>query len=273
VKRSEMDEKVVEFDVALSFAGEDRAHAERLANLLRDTHVRVFYDEFVKATLWGKDLYQHLETIYKDQATYFVVFVSEAYINKNWTKHELRQAQARSFASDREYILPLRVDDAVLPGLPPTIGYLDLRNTTLEQVAVLLLETLELPTGDLGEEVARANWQGDLVEYNGTQVASFWPTIIERAQRHSMYLVSRPLGRIRWGDEKGLWPKKRGRLGPCGDCAALPGQYHAPNCDMEQCPACRGQALSCDCQLEFMSPAEIAEWIVDGALNEDDPVK
>jgi hypothetical protein len=51
VKRSEMDEKVYEFDVALSFAGEDRAHAERLANLLRDTHVRVFYDEFVKATL------------------------------------------------------------------------------------------------------------------------------------------------------------------------------------------------------------------------------
>ena len=89
----DMDEKVYEFDVALSFAGEDRAHAERLANLLQHTHVRVFYDEFVKATLWGKDLYQHLETIYKDQAKYCVVFVSEAYITKNWTKHELRQAQ------------------------------------------------------------------------------------------------------------------------------------------------------------------------------------
>jgi TIR domain len=190
-----MDARVYEFDVALSFAGEDRAHAEGLAKLLRDSDVRVFYDEFVKSTLWGKDLYQHLETIYKDQAKYCVVFVSEAYIKKNWTKHELRQAQARSFASDREYILPLRVDDAVLPGLPPTIGYLDLRSTTLE----------------------------------------------------------------------------RGRLGPCGDCAALPGQYHAPNCDMEQCPACGGQALSCDCQLEFMSPSEIAEWIVDGALDEDNP--
>jgi hypothetical protein len=100
--------------------------------------------------------------------------------------------------------------------VPPTIGYLDLRTTTLEQVAVLLLEKLERPTGDLGEEVARANWEGDFVEYNGRQVASFWPTIIERAQRHSMYLVSRPLRRIRWGHEKGLWPRKRGVLDHAG---------------------------------------------------------
>jgi hypothetical protein len=49
-----MDEKVYEFDVALSFAGEDRANAERLAKLLRESNVRVFYDEFVKATLWGR---------------------------------------------------------------------------------------------------------------------------------------------------------------------------------------------------------------------------
>jgi hypothetical protein len=41
--------------------------------------------------------------------------------------------------------------------------------------------------------------------------------------------------------------------------------------DMEQCPACGGQALSYDCQLEFMSPTEIAEWIMDGTLHEDAP--
>jgi hypothetical protein len=41
-----MDERVYEFGVALSFAGEDRAHAEGLAKLLRDSDVRVFYDEF-----------------------------------------------------------------------------------------------------------------------------------------------------------------------------------------------------------------------------------
>ncbi len=131
-----------EFDVALSFAGEDRDHAEALARILRDHDVRVFYDEFYKSTLWGKDLYQHLQHIYKDKAKYCVIFVSRSYLEKNWTKHELQQAQARSFQEDGEYILPLRLDDSALPGVNPTIGYVDLKGTTIAQVAILLLEKL-----------------------------------------------------------------------------------------------------------------------------------
>jgi hypothetical protein len=84
-----MDGEGYEFDVALSFAGEDRAYAELLARMLRDCGVRVFYDEYLQSTLWGKNLYQHLQMIYKDKARYCVVFVSENYIKKNWTKHEL----------------------------------------------------------------------------------------------------------------------------------------------------------------------------------------
>ena len=68
-----------------------------LANNLRDCDVKVFYDEFHKASLWGKDLYQHLQTIYRDKAKYCIVFVSKHYFKKDWTKHELKQAQARAF--------------------------------------------------------------------------------------------------------------------------------------------------------------------------------
>jgi hypothetical protein len=124
----------LEFDIALSFAGEDRTWAEKLATSLKSNGVRVFYDEFFKSTLWGKNLYQHLQQIYKEKARYCIVFVSEAYMRKSWTKHELEQAQARSFLEDREYILPLRLDDAVLPGVNPTIGYIDLRHTSVDQV-------------------------------------------------------------------------------------------------------------------------------------------
>jgi hypothetical protein len=34
---------------------------------------------------------------------------------------------------------------------------------------------------------------------------------------------------------------------PCHDCHAIKGQYHCDNCDMERCPRCFNQLLSCGC--------------------------
>jgi hypothetical protein len=31
------------------------------------------------------------------------------------------------------------------------------------------------------------------------------------------------------------------------DCGARPGEFHRPDCDVEQCPYCGGQLISCDC--------------------------
>lgn len=32
----------------------------------------------------------------------------------------------------------------------------------------------------------------------------------------------------------------------CGDCGAYPGQYHVPGCDLERCPSCGGQLITCE---------------------------
>ena len=77
-----------QYDVALSFAGEDREIVESIARQLVDCDVKVFYDEFVTHELWGKDLFQHLSTVYRDKAKYCLVFVSKAYKEKVWPKHE-----------------------------------------------------------------------------------------------------------------------------------------------------------------------------------------
>ena len=138
-----MSQRVEErYDVALSYAGEDRAVARELAHLISALGCSIFFDESQQAKLWGKDLYQHLSYIYKDSAKYCIVFVSKSYAKKLWTRHELRQAQARAFAESREYILPLQLDDTKLPGLPETTGYIDLRLTPVEEVAALVLQKL-----------------------------------------------------------------------------------------------------------------------------------
>ena len=131
-----------EYNVALSFAGEDRHHAERLAELLRADGYSVFYDEYELANLWGKDLYVYLSSVYKDQADYCVMFLSEHYAQKMWTNHERENAQTRAFEENREYILPVRLDDTNIPGIMPTVGYLDLRSMTIEEVHEILTEKL-----------------------------------------------------------------------------------------------------------------------------------
>jgi hypothetical protein len=71
-----------------------------------------------------------------------VLFISEHYVNKPWPRHERRSAQARALVADQEYLLPARFDDTVLPGLPPTIGFVDLRGMDPADLAQLILEKL-----------------------------------------------------------------------------------------------------------------------------------
>ena len=143
--------KEKQYDVALSFAGEDRHYAEQLAELLRLGGYLVFYDKYEQTELWGKDLYVHLSSVYKDQARYCVVFLSKHYGQKLWAKHELRNAQAKAFQENQEYILPIRLDDTEIPGILPTVAYLDLRSIGIEEVYQVLVEklsgTTSQPTG------------------------------------------------------------------------------------------------------------------------------
>jgi hypothetical protein len=132
-----------EYDIALSFAGEDRNYVESIANLLINRQVRIFYDKHEQSNLWGKDLYQHLQSIYKDKARYCLIFCSQHYAEKLWTKHELRQAQARAFEENSEYILPLRLDNTNIPGINGTTGYVDSKSFSIEEIAELIHQKIQ----------------------------------------------------------------------------------------------------------------------------------
>ena len=133
--------KEKQYDFALSFAGEDRHHAEKLAKLLKARGYAVFYDKNELAHLVGKNLYDRLLSIYKDEARHCVMFLSKHYGQDRWTKHERESAQARAFEEDGEYIIPIRLDNTEIPGILPTVGYLDL-SMTPEEICQILVEKL-----------------------------------------------------------------------------------------------------------------------------------
>jgi hypothetical protein len=137
-----MSQSDYEFDVALSFAGENRKYVESVANELRSRRVKVFYDKYERVGMWGKDLYLHLDDVYRNKARYCVIFISKYYAKKLLTNHERRSAQARALSESQEYILPARFDDTEIPGLLPTIDYVDLNITTPHELAKMLVQKI-----------------------------------------------------------------------------------------------------------------------------------
>src|SRR6266566_681398 len=130
------------YEIALSFAGEDRPFVEAVARNLRSLGVTLFYDAFHQTDLLGKDLTVHFAEIYKDKANYCAMFISNHYVSKTWPQFERQHALARAIVEKREYILPLRLDNSEVPGLSPTIGYINIRDTTPEAVADLLFRKI-----------------------------------------------------------------------------------------------------------------------------------
>ncbi|MFK4037017.1 toll/interleukin-1 receptor domain-containing protein [Nonomuraea wenchangensis] len=128
-------ENPFKYDVCLSFAGEQREYVEAVAEILRTEDIRVFYDEFERVDLWGKNLYEHLSYVYSRQARFCVLFASKEYARKAWTTHERRSAQERAMNENEEYILPVIFDDTQIPGLLSTISHIDARATSPEEVA------------------------------------------------------------------------------------------------------------------------------------------
>ena len=75
-----------------------------------------------------------------------------------------------------------------------------------------------------------------------------WPEKIQAAQNVLSYTLNgKRVARIRYGNEQDDW---HAESVPCHDCRVLKGELHVPSCDVEECPACGGQIISCDCLFE-----------------------
>jgi len=134
-----------QYDLAVSYAGEDRPVADQISKRLKKMGYEIFYDGFERSRLIGEELTSVLGDIYGRRSRYCVILISKHYVIKPWTNHERQFALSRALKERRAYILPVRLDDSELPGLSPTIGYIDLQNCSVPELCKLLAQKLGPP--------------------------------------------------------------------------------------------------------------------------------
>lgn len=135
-----------EFDVAVTFAGEDRPLVNKVVQLVKAAGFSVFYDEDAKVEMWGEDLTEYFASVYEQRARFAVMFVSVHYAAKAWTNWERRSVLSRALNSNSPYLLPVRVDSTELPGLRSTIGYLDAARESADGICAAIIAKLGAPT-------------------------------------------------------------------------------------------------------------------------------
>ena len=137
------EQKEYKYDVALSFAKEDRFYAQSLANALEGRGIKVFYDKNETAQLLGGDLLTCLHRVFKDEARYCVVFLSQHYRESKWAMYELKAAKSREFKEGKsEYILPIRLDKTTIPEIEETRAYLWWDEYPVDSIANLIIDKL-----------------------------------------------------------------------------------------------------------------------------------
>lgn len=150
------------YDLAISFAGEQRGLADTLACRLDATGFSVFYDEFEQAKLWGDDLSVTLEKVYSRETRYCLIILSSAYLEKPWTEHERRSAIGEFIKRRSGFILCLKIEDVELPladYICPSAGTVD-EGIAREAFVEMIIELTTLGVTDMDALTGRPDADG-----------------------------------------------------------------------------------------------------------------
>jgi len=142
--------KDYQFDVAISFAGENREVARLIADQLDLLDCAVFYDEYFEANYLGKAWHKSFTQIFGEQARFVVCLLDKHHVEKIWPTFE-RECFAPRIAD--EAVIPIYLDDTPVPGIPKDIVGIpfknyeafgaDLANKVTDEIVFKVFERLE----------------------------------------------------------------------------------------------------------------------------------
>lgn len=125
------------YDLAVSFAGEQRDYVRRTVDACKQLGLRVFYDKDKNNDWWGGNFIREQRIVYSSQTHYFVPFISAEYLAKPVPMDEFSAAMMTAVKQGDGYILPVLMDDTEIPPdlLHPHIHYLRATDYTPEALA------------------------------------------------------------------------------------------------------------------------------------------
>jgi len=122
IQESKKATKTYHYDIAISFANEQRVYAKKLYEELKKYDFSVFYDE---EELNSIDLTDELAEVFR-KAKYIILISSKDYQEKDYTNHELRFIKENIFKNRYKNLFIIKFDNTILEAIPDkTIKYFD----------------------------------------------------------------------------------------------------------------------------------------------------
>lgn len=107
-----------EYDIAISFAGENRELARCIADNLEILDVRVFFDEYFESNFLGKAWSNEFKRIFSLDSRLVVCLLDSHHKEKLWPTFERECFQPRVQDED---VIPIYLDETIFPGIPADI--------------------------------------------------------------------------------------------------------------------------------------------------------
>ncbi len=158
------------YEIAISFAEEDRNIAVALACGFKLKDIKAYYYPDHKAATLGSNLASELQRIYHEKAQYAVIVLSKNYPNKTYCKIEAEAILHRLQGQDKRYVVVVKTDDT-LPidiGLPKGLCY-EKWDYNPEEIAEALFDILgkeeklpEKPLSDQPTQNTHINFNGSI---------------------------------------------------------------------------------------------------------------
>ena len=130
------------YDIALSFAGEQREYVSDLARKMRALNLKVFYSPWENASLWGTDLKKQLTERYIESSKFVVAVFSKEYIKKYWTKFEYEHLRKR-LEGDKSSVFGIATDGIIPDDWPTNRECVHASDYSTEEIATMMKSKLD----------------------------------------------------------------------------------------------------------------------------------